>query len=132
MKINVWKYRDKIMGNTLLLEYKGFVLLDVKRMIDAYPMKSDKIETRIVCYNLINFSFEKGLLIKSPYNSKGELYDGIIICENDLTEKGKLIFDDLVTDWLGYTDNTDGKVDRKNNIKMLEKYYHKLIGKYEQ
>jgi hypothetical protein len=71
MKINVWKYGDKIMGNTLLLEYKGFVLLDVKRMIDAYPMKTDKIEIRIVCYNLIKFSFEKGLLIKSPYIAKG-------------------------------------------------------------
>jgi hypothetical protein len=38
----------------------------------------------------------------------------------------------LVFDWLGYTDNTDGKVDRKNNIKMLEQYYNKLIGKHEQ
>jgi hypothetical protein len=38
----------------------------------------------------------------------------------------------LVIDWLGYTDNTDSEVDRKNNIKMLEKYYNKLVGKYEQ
>jgi hypothetical protein len=59
MRIYEWTYKDIIMGNTLLLEYKGFVLLDVKRMIDAYPMKTDKIETRIVCYNLIKFSFEK-------------------------------------------------------------------------
>jgi hypothetical protein len=118
------------MGKTLLLEYKGLVLLDVKKMIDAYPMKSDKIEMRIVCYNLIKFSFEKGLLLKSPYNGKGELYDEIVICENDLTEKGKLIFDDLAFDWLKYTDNTDGKIDRKNNIKMLEKYYNKLLGRF--
>jgi hypothetical protein len=114
------------------LEYKGFILLDVKKMIDAYPMKSDKIEIRIVCYNIIKFSFEKGLLLKPPYNSNRELYDEIIISENNLTEKGKLIFDDLVFDWFKYTDNTDGKVDRKNNIKMLEKYYNKLIRKYEQ
>ena len=118
------------MENTLLLEYKGFVLLDVKGMIVAYPMKNDRIVMRTICYNLIKFSFEKGLLLKSPYNSKGELYDEIIICENDLTEKGKLIFDILVEKWLGYTDNADGKVDRKNNIKMLEKYYTILMEKY--
>ena len=110
-----------------LLEYKGMVLLDVKKMIDAHPMKNDKIETRIICYNLIKFSFEKGLLLKSPYNNQGGLYDEIIICENDLTEKGKLIFNDIMFDWLRYTDNTDGKVDRKQNIKMLEKYYNKLM-----
>ncbi|MHC6204296.1 hypothetical protein ACYULU_14040 [Breznakiellaceae bacterium SP9] len=114
------------MENKLLLEYKGLVLFDVKGLINAYPMKSDKIRTRIVCYNFINFAFEKGLLIKTPYNSKGELNDEIIIRENDLTEKGKIIFDDLADKWLSYTDNGDEKIDRKNNIKMLEKYYNKL------
>jgi hypothetical protein len=117
------------MENKLLLEYKGLVLFDVKRFINAYPMKSDKIRVCTVCCNFIKFSFEKGLLLKSPYNSQGELYDGIIICENDLTEKGKMIFEDLADKWLVYTDTGDEKVDRKNNIKMLEKYYNKLMEK---
>jgi len=112
-----------------LLEYKGSVLLDVKGLISAQTMKDDKIYSRIVCYNLVKFSFEKGLLLKSPYNSQGELYDDIIIYENDLTEKGKLIFWDLSEKWLIYTDNTDGRVDRKNNIKMMGKYYKNLIEK---
>jgi hypothetical protein len=117
------------MDEIKILENKGSVLLDVKRMIDAHPMKGDKINARIVCYNLIKFSFEKGLLLKSPYNSQGELYDEMIIWENDLTENGKSIFWDLSVKWLGYTDNEDGKIDRKNNIKMLEKYYNKLMRK---
>jgi hypothetical protein len=117
------------MDEIKLLENKGSVLFDVKRMVDAYPMKGDKINVRIICYNLIKFSFEKGLLLKSPYNSQGELYDEIIIYKNDLTENGKSIFWDLSVKWLSYTDNDDRKVDRKNNTKMLEKYYNKLIGK---
>jgi hypothetical protein len=117
------------MDEIKLLENKGNVLFDVKRMIDAYPMKGDKINIRIICYNLIKFSFEKGLLLKSPYNSQGELYDEIIIYENDLTGNGKSIFLDLLFKWLSYTGNEDGKVDRKNNTKMLEKYYNKLMEK---
>jgi hypothetical protein len=118
------------MADIKLLENKGPVLLDVKRMIDAHTFNDDKNNTRIVCFNLVKFSFEKGLLLKSPYNSKEELYDEIIIYESDLTEKGKLIFWDLSDKWLVYTDNEDGKVDRKNNVKMLEKYYNKLMEKY--
>ena len=30
---------------------------------------------------------------------------------------------------MAYTDNESGKIDRKNNIKMLEKYYNQLLEK---
>jgi hypothetical protein len=116
------------MGEMKLLENKGNVLLDVKRMITACPMQEDKIHIRIVCYNLIEFSFKNGLLLKSPYNNQGELYDEIIIYEDDLTENGKSIFWDLSIKWLTYTDNEAGKIDRKNNVKMLGKYYNQLMG----
>ena len=49
-----------------------------------------------------------------------------IIRKDDLTALGKLIFNDLMYDWLTYTDNESGNIDRKNNVKMLEKYFNKL------
>ncbi len=50
-----------------------------------------------------------------------------IIKESSLTEIGKHIFVELLFKWFAYTDNESGKIDRKNNIKMLEKYYNQLL-----
>ena len=86
-----------------LLENKGIIIFDFNGMIKAYPMKSDKTEIKIVCKNLIKYSFEKGLLKNTPYNNEEELKENLIIYQNDLTEKGKTIFSDLMFDWLSYT-----------------------------
>ena len=110
-----------------LLENKGIMVFDLNGMLNAYPMKSEKAEIKVVCNNLIKYSFEKGLLKNTPYNNKDELNDNLIIYQNDLTEKGKMVFNDLMFDWLRYTDNKIGNVDRKNNIKMLDKYFSKII-----
>ncbi|WP_225969022.1 hypothetical protein [Treponema pedis] len=104
------------------------ILLDVDSMISAYPMKDDKLTTYTVCYNLLRFVYDKGLIKQYPFDDNGDLKEGVIIKESDLTEKGKAIFWDLSEKWLVYTDNEDGKIDRKNNVKMLEKYFNKLNG----
>lgn len=55
-----------------------------------------------------------------------------IIKESSLTEIGKHIFVELLFKWFAYTDNESGKIDRKNNIKMLEKYYNQLLQKIDR
>lgn len=105
---------------------KNKFIFSVPGMIQAYPMKSDKDYMKVVCFNLLRFSYDKGLLNVCPFDENDELRMDTVIYEEDLTVLGKLIFNDLMYDWLGYTDKTDGKIDRKNNVKMLEKYFNKL------
>lgn len=102
------------------------LILSVEAMLKAYPMKGDKNDMYIICYNLLLFSYEKGLLLKSPFKEDGQLNTKIIIRDSDLTTLGKRVFNDLMYDWLNYTSNTSGTIDKKNNLKMLEKYYNKI------
>ena len=104
---------------------KDTVLLNVSSMINAYPMKDDKIAMFTICFHLLRFSCEKELLQKNPFDEQGDLNIDTIIKESDLTDLGKQLFDDLAEKWFVYTDKTDGKIDRKNNVKMLEKYFNK-------
>lgn len=108
------------------------LILSVEGMLKAYPMKKDKSDMYIICYNLLHFSYEKGLLLKSPFKEDGQLNAEIVIRESDLTIMGKRIFNDLMYDWLNYTSNTSGRIDRKNNLKMLEKYYNQLLQKTDR
>lgn len=105
---------------------KDTELLNVKALMEAHIRQIDKKKTLIVCENLLRFSYEKGLLFKNPFDKEGNLNIDTIIKESNLTELGRQIFDDLADKWLGYTDNEDGKIDRKNNVKMLDKYFNKL------
>ena len=109
-------------SNTNYKNMKDTVLLNVKLLAEAYIRQIDKDNTLIVCSNLLQFSYEKGLLLKSPFDEQGKLKIETIIKESDLTEMGKQIFDDLVDKWLTYTDRTQ----KYNNIAMLEKYFNKL------
>lgn len=109
-------------SNTNYKNMKDTVLLNVKLLAEAYIRQIDKDNTLIVCSNLLQFSYEKGLLLKSPFDEQGKLKIETIIRESDLTEIGKQIFDDLVDKWLTYTDRTQ----KYNNIAMLEKYFNKL------
>lgn len=105
---------------------KDTVLLNVSSLINAYPMKDDKIAMFTICFHLLHFSYEKGLLQENPFDEQGDLKIDTVIRESDLTEMGKQIFDDLADKWFVYTDKEDRKIDRKNNVKMLEKYFNKL------
>ncbi|QOW59975.1 hypothetical protein DYQ05_10470 [Treponema pedis] len=107
---------------------KNELIFSVSGMIAAYPMKSDKDDMMVICFNLLRFSYDNGLLNVCPFDENDELLMDTIIYEDDLTALGKRIFNDLMYDWLNYTDKTDGKIDRKNNVKMLEKYFNKLNG----
>lgn len=113
------------------MENKDFLGLDVPYLTNAYIRQKDKEDMKIVCANLLRFAWDKGLLLNNPFNEEGELILTTRIYENDVTELGRQIFSDLCYKWLTYTDNLAGKIDRKNNIKMLEKYHNQLIQQLE-
>lgn len=108
------------------------VLLDVYMLLRSQIRQRDKDNTIVICQNLLNFTYKKGLLRDNPSDNEGNLIMPSIIRESSLTEAGKHIFDDLMFKWLAYTDNESGKIDRKNNIKMLEKYYNQLLQKTDR
>lgn len=106
-------------------------ILNVAFMMDSYIRQADKNEMKIICENLLKFSFEKSLLLDTPYDENGNFKTDFIVKESRLTEKGKQIFENICDKWLNYTDNKNSKIDKINNIKMLEKYYDKLLKDYE-
>ncbi|MCL1918072.1 MAG: hypothetical protein FWG14_07120 [Peptococcaceae bacterium] len=108
------------------------VVFDVPGLMKAYSRSSDRSNVFLTCKNLILFSREKGLFVDGFLEDVAEISPTLIVKERDLTDAGKQVFKDLMYDWLGYTDNEDGKVDRANNIKMLEKYYKNIIKYLEQ
>lgn len=98
------------------------VLLNVKSLIDAYPMQDDKIATLKVCNNLLKFCYSKELLLQNPFNDKNELSPDVIIKKSDLTAKGQEVFWNLSQKWFTYTDKTN----KLDNIEMLEKWFAKM------
>ena len=95
-------------------------------------MKDQKDDLIVICFNLLRFAYDKKLLKIHPFNEKGKLIINTSIYEDDLTPFGEIIFNNLMYDWLYYADNKSGKIDRKSNIKMLDKYYNKLVSKYQE
>lgn len=74
----------------------------------------------------LRFCYEKKLLALNPLDKNNRILY-MNYKNQDLTDKGKLVFDDLMMDWFTYTDRTN-KID---NTKMLEKYYLKILQKNE-
>lgn len=72
----------------------------------------------------LRFCYEKKLLVLNPLDKNHRILY-MIYKNQDLTDTGKLVFSDLMFDWLTYTDRTN-KID---NIKMLENYYLKILQK---
>lgn len=105
------------------------LFLDVDGLIRSQIRQKDKDNAKICCRNLLKFAYEKGLLCIYPFNNEDDLIESTIIRESSLTEIGKHIFVELLLKWMTYTDNESGNIDRKNNIKMLEKYYNQLLKK---
>jgi len=97
-------------------------LLNVTFLMDADIRQADKNKTKIVCENLLKFSFEKSLLLDNPYDENGNFKTDFIVRESILTEKGKQIFENICDKWLNYTDRTQ----KYDNIIMLEKWYLKM------
>lgn len=115
---------DKHKSKELLLLYgRELLYLSVPAMMNAQVRQVDKNQTKEICAVLLSFSYEKGLLKDNPFDADGELRRNCEIYERHLTEQGKIYFNDLMFDWLTYTDRTN-KID---NVKMLEKWYAKYL-----
>lgn len=108
------------------------VFFDVNGLINSHIRQKDKDYTKICCHNLLKFASEMGLLCEIPFDNEGNLIMSTIIRDSSLTETGKQVFVELLLKWFAYTDNESGKIDRKNNIKMLEKYYNQLLQKIDK
>ena len=65
---------------------KDIVLLNVRRLAEAYIRQVDKDNTLIACRNLLQLSYKKGLLHKNPFDEKGDLNIDTVIKESDLTD----------------------------------------------
>jgi hypothetical protein len=110
---------------------KDLCFLDVAGIVNAYTRQYDKERTIIKCSNLLKYVYNKGMLINNPFDENANLIINTIIRESNLTDLGTLYFDVLTEKWFVYTDKNDDKVDRINNIAMLDKYYDKLVKDYE-
>ena len=86
----------------------------------AYPDHIMKIYELFVIF--LRFCYEKGVLKRNPLDKQNRILY-MNYTNNDLTEKGTKIFNDLIGAWLTYTDRTNNIA----NIKMLEKYYSKIL-----
>ena len=106
--------------------------LDVSHLIRTNKREIDRDNTKVVLYNLVAFCYNKNLLLVYPFNSSDNLKEDLKIQTNNLSPKGKILFYSLRDKLLGYTDNEDGKIDRKSNIKMLDKYYNKLVSECQE
>lgn len=101
----------------------------------SYLFKANKSypETITKIYNLhitfLRFSYDKGLLKINPLDKQDRILQ-MNFLNNDLTESGTKIFNELYHKWLVYTDKNDDKSDERSvNVKMLEKYYLDITGK---
>lgn len=72
----------------------------------------------------LRFCYEKKLLVLNPLDKNNRILH-MNYKNQDLTDKGKLVFHDLMIDWFTYTDRTN----KLDNTKMLEKYYLKILQK---
>jgi hypothetical protein len=100
--------------------------LSIAEVLSHYPQKSLRDETEKVYTAFLNFCFDRKLIQNNPLENTGKLKKNYSVCESDLTETGKLYFDDLLWDWLEYTDRSK-KIDKIENTKILEKYYNRML-----
>lgn len=110
---------------------KDFVT-DISYLFKVNKRYQDSI-TKI--YNLhitfLRFCYDKGLLKINPLDKQDRILH-MNFLNNDLTENGTKIFNELYDKWLVYTDKNDDKTDdRIVNTKMLEKYYLSIIDKLQ-
>ncbi len=107
---------------------------DISSLINVYShYPSIMVDMYDAYVTLLQFCVEKGFFTKDTkvldYNNRILKMNYV---NNDFTEKGKKLFLELEDKWLGYNDKTDKNTEkRKNNRKMLEKYYQQLIEEYD-
>lgn len=96
---------------------------DISSLFKSYSKYADAIND---IYNshitFLRFCNDKALLKIDPLDKQDRILH-MNFTNNDLTEKGTIIFGELYEKWLNYTDRTKNI----DNIKMLEKYYKAII-----
>lgn len=110
------------MIDRLMLPAREQLYLSVPAMVASQIRHADKEHMKTVCAAVLRFGFERGLLKDNPFDQGGRLRCSVDIYERNLTDHGKLYFNDLIYKWLEYTDRTN-KID---NVKMLDKWYDKM------
>ena len=101
---------------------------DISYLFKVNRMYPDSIaEIYNIHITFLRFCFEKELLKLNPLDKQNRIIH-LNLTNNDLTEKGTKVFRKLHRQWLQYTDKNDEKsAERSNNVKMLEKYYLKIV-----
>ena len=107
------------------LYFQADYVCDISSLFKSYSKYADAIND---IYNsqitFLRFCNDKGLLKLNPLDKQDRILH-MNFTNNDLTEKGTIIFGELYEKWLDYTDRTKNT----DNIKMLEKYYKAIIDK---
>ena len=103
-------------------------VFDLSDLLKPYHNYSDSIKNIYDAHiTFFRFCYEKRLLKLNSLDKQNRIIY-MHYTNNDLTEEGTKIFYDLHTKWLNYTDKVDEKrEERCNNVKMLEKYYIKIL-----
>lgn len=99
-------------------------VLDVPDLLRAYPRRADRAKGVEVCAALIEFARENGLVLSGHLLGSAEHR---VVRSSDLTDLGRLTFSDLMYDWLTYTDDESGTVDRAKNVAMLGSYFRRIV-----
>jgi hypothetical protein len=68
------------------------ILFSMSPLIKAQIRESDKENTKVICKNLIQFAYDKDLLLINPFNKDGDIDLNLEIRENDLKKIEKKSF----------------------------------------
>ena len=119
------RYILTVYNDLYFLKDYVFDLSKLLKHYHNYPESTKNIYNAHIVF--FRFCYEKGLFKLNPLDEQNRIIY-MNYTNNDLTEKGTKVFYDLHTKWLNYTDKIDEKrEERCNNVKMLEKYYIKIL-----
>ena len=119
------KYILTVYNDLYFLKDDVFDLSKLLKHYHNYPESIKNIYNAHITF--FRFCYEKGLFRLNPLDEQNRIIY-MRYTNNDLTEKGTEIFYNLHTKWLNYTDKIDEKrEERCSNVKMLEKYYIKIL-----
>ncbi|ALU25981.1 hypothetical protein HX045_04275 [Myroides odoratimimus] len=81
---------------------------------------------------LLSFAENKRLVSSSNFDEYGVLKREVVLYEDDLTEEGKLVFMDILKDWLSYIEGEEKKGSDGKYLAQLYKCQKEIIEKIEK
>lgn len=81
---------------------------------------------------LLSFVENKRLVSSSNFDEYGVLKHEVVLYEDDLTAEGKLVFIDLIKDWLSYIEGDEKKGSDGKYLAQLYKRQREIIEKIEK